>query len=171
MKPLAMLDAAAVGAARLLHRLGALILLPLLAAVVAGDVFARYFAKAPIEGAQDISTLSLLMLFMAGLPACTAARQHVRVETLHERMSPRWQSICTAFADAAGLLVVMTLAWWQLKEVAGMARRGEQADMLPIPLWPVAAFVGLCAVAAALVLLAGIARAFRPMPSSSEGPT
>ena len=40
------------------HRLAALILLPVIAGVVATDVFARYFLHAPIIWAQDVATLT-----------------------------------------------------------------------------------------------------------------
>lgn len=144
---------------RWLHHASAMILLPVLALVVAADVFARYLANAPLQWAGDVSTLTLLMLFAAALPVCTLRNVHIRVETLYEMFGPRVRALADLLSHLSGAAFVGLLAYWQFREVPGMARRGEGAQMVDIPHWPIALFVAVCAAIVFLILLVDAAKA------------
>lgn len=146
---------------RWLHRFAALVLLPLLAGVIAVDVAARYLFSAPLQWGHDVSTLALLALFMAAIPITTAQDGHIRMETFYERFGPRTAALSDFFSHLFGAAFMGLVAYWQLRETPGMYVRGEGAQMIDIPHWPIALFIGLCAAYVVLIFLLRAAAALR----------
>lgn len=129
---------------RLLRDLAAFVFLPLIVGVIAVDVVGRYFFSHPFQWSQEIATLALLMLFVAAIPFTTAANGHVRTESLYENYPPRGRAITDAVGAACGAVFMGIVAWWQLRELPGMVARGEGAEFIDIPYWPISLFVALC---------------------------
>jgi TRAP-type C4-dicarboxylate transport system permease small subunit len=156
--------------ATLLHKIAALILLPAITAVVSTDVFARYFFKAPLPWAQDVCTLTLLMLFTASIPIATARDTHIRIETFYEKFSPRGRAFIDFLSCLSGTTFAFFLAYWEFREIPGMYRRGESAQMLNFPHWPVALFVGISIALVAVILVAQAIRALHDIayPRTAE---
>jgi TRAP-type C4-dicarboxylate transport system permease small subunit len=146
-----------------LHKVAALILLPVITIVVSADVFARYFFKAPLAWAQETSTLTLLMLFTASIPIATARDTHIRIETFYEKFPPRGRAFIDLLSCLAGIAFSYFLAWWEFREIPGMYRRGESSQILDMPHWPVALFVGICISLVGLILAAQAVRAVHAM--------
>jgi len=140
--------------ARWSHLIAALIILPIMVLVVAADVLARYFLHAPIFWAQDVSTLALLIFFIVAMPIATEKNTHIRVETLYEHFSPPIRSCIDVLSCLAGTAFTGLLAYWELREIPGMYRRGDGAHITGIPHWPVSLVLGMSAAFVTLILLA-----------------
>jgi TRAP-type C4-dicarboxylate transport system permease small subunit len=135
-------------------------LLPLMVIVVCADVVARYVFAAPLQWAQEVTTLALLVFFVFALPQTTAVDGHIRVETLYERFSSRARALADLLGSLAGIAFMLALAYRSFGDAPGMARRGEGAEMINLPHWPLAVLIG---IAAGFVCLLLLTRAFRAM--------
>jgi TRAP-type C4-dicarboxylate transport system permease small subunit len=146
---------------QILYRFGALVALPLVAATVAYGVIARYVFHAPLQGGDEISGLLLLVFYMAAIPMVTNSDGHIRMETLYENFSYRGRQIADILGALCGSVFLGLLAYAEWSELPGTYRRGDGAQMIDIPYWPITLFVALCATFVTLLLLVNAARAFK----------
>ncbi len=142
-----------------MHRACAFVLLPLMVIVVCADVAARYVFNNPLGWAQDLTTLALLAAFIAAIPICTMQDGHIRVETLYEHFGPRAKAAADLAGNMCGIVFMGLLAYRSLSDVPGMARRGEGPELLDVPYWPIAGFVGLASVFVVVIFLVRGAKA------------
>ena len=138
---------------QLLRDIAAFVLLPLIVVVIAVDVVGRYFFSHPYQWSQEVATLALLLLFVAAIPFTTAADGHVRTETLYEKYSPRMRAVTDAASALCGAVFMGVIAYWQFHELPGLRARGEGAEFIDIPYWPVSLFVALCMLFGVVQLL------------------
>lgn len=136
-----------------LRDIAAFVLLPLIVVVIAVDVVGRYFFSHPYQWSQEVATLALLLLFVAAIPFTTAADGHVRTETLYEKYSPRLRAVTDAVSALCGAVFMGVIAYWQFHELPGLRARGEGAEFIDIPYWPVSLFVALCMLFGVVQLL------------------
>ena len=133
-----------VGLPKILRDIAAFVFLPLIVGVIAVDVVGRYFFSHPFQWSQEIATLGLLLLFVAAIPFTTASNGHVRTESLYEKYSPRTRALTDAVGALCGAVFMGVVAFWQFRELPGMYARGEGAEFIDIPYWPISLFVALC---------------------------
>lgn len=133
-----------VGLPKLLRDIAAFLFLPVIVLVIAVDVVGRYFFSHPFQWSQEIATLALLLLFVAAIPFTTASNGHVRTETLYENYRPRTRALTDAVGALCGAVFMGIVAFWQFRELPGMMDRGEGAEFINIPYWPISLFVALC---------------------------
>jgi TRAP-type C4-dicarboxylate transport system permease small subunit len=133
-----------VGLPKILRDIAAFVFLPLIVGVIAVDVVGRYFFSHPFQWSQEIATLALLLLFVAAIPFTTASNGHVRTESLYEKYTPRTRALTDAVGALCGAVFMGIVAYWQFRELPGMVARGEGAEFIDIPYWPISLFVGLC---------------------------
>ena len=133
-----------VGLPKILRDIAAFVFLPLIVGVIAVDVVGRYFFSHPFQWSQEIATLGLLLLFVAAIPFTTASNGHVRTESLYEKYTPRTRALTDAVGALCGAVFMGIVAYWQFRELPGMVARGEGAEFIDIPYWPISLFVGLC---------------------------
>jgi TRAP-type C4-dicarboxylate transport system permease small subunit len=133
-----------VGLPKILRDTAAFVFLPLIVGVIAVDVVGRYFFSHPFQWSQEIATLGLLLLFVAAIPFTTASNGHVRTESLYEKYSPRTRALTDAVGALCGAVFMGVVAFWQFRELPGMYARGEGAEFIDIPYWPISLFVALC---------------------------
>jgi TRAP-type C4-dicarboxylate transport system permease small subunit len=133
-----------VGVPKILRDIAAFVFLPLIVGVIAVDVVGRYFFSHPFQWSQEIATLGLLLLFVAAIPFTTASNGHVRTESLYEKYSPRTRALTDAVGALCGAAFMGVVAFWQFRELPGMYARGEGAEFIDIPYWPISLFVALC---------------------------
>ncbi len=138
---------------QLLRDVAAFVFLPLIVLVIGADVVGRYFFSHPFQWSQEIATLALLMLFVAAIPFTTASDGHVRTESLYENYSPRARALTDAVGALCGVVFMGIVAFWQLRELPGMKARGEGAEFVDSPYWPISLFVALCMVFGLVQLL------------------
>ena len=133
-----------VGLPKILRDIAAFVFLPLIVGVIAVDVVGRYFFSHPFQWSQEIATLALLLLFVAAIPFTTASNGHVRTESLYEKYSPRTRALTDAVGALCGAVFMGVVGFWQFRELPGMYARGEGAEFIDIPYWPISLFVALC---------------------------
>ena len=133
-----------VGLPKILRDIAAFVFLPLIVGVIAVDVVGRYFFSHPFQWSQEIATLGLLLLFVAAIPFTTASNGHVRTESLYEKYTPRTRALTDAVGALCGAVFMGIVAYWQFRELPGMFARGEGAEFIDIPYWPISLFVALC---------------------------
>lgn len=137
----------------LLRDMAAFIFLPLIVIVIAVDVVGRYFFSHPFQWSQEVATLSLLLLFVAAIPFTTASNGHVRTESLYEKYPPRGVAVTDAVGALCGAVFMGVVAYWQFRELPGMIERGEGAQFINVPYWPISLFVALCMLFGGVQLL------------------
>jgi len=133
-----------VGLPKILRDIAAFVFLPLIVGVIAIDVVGRYFFSHPFQWSQEIATLGLLLLFVAAIPFTTASNGHVRTESLYEKYTPRTRALTDAVGALCGAVFMGIVAFWQFRELPGMFARGEGAEFIDIPYWPISLFMALC---------------------------
>ena len=133
-----------VGLPKILRDVAAFVFLPLIVGVIAVDVVGRYFFSHPFQWSQEIATLGLLLLFVAAIPFTTASNGHVRTESLYEKYTPRTRALTDAVGALCGAVFMGIVAFWQFRELPGMFARGEGAEFIDIPYWPISLFMALC---------------------------
>lgn len=153
---------------QLLRDIAAFVLLPLIVVVIAVDVVGRYFFSHPYQWSQEVATLALLLLFVAAIPFTTAADGHVRTETLYEKYSPRMRAVTDAASALCGAVFMGVIAYWQFHELPGLRARGEGAEFIDIPYWPVSLFVALCMLFGVVQLLLRMVQRARHALSATD---
>ena len=137
----------------LLRDVAAFFFLPIIVVVISVDVVGRYFFSHPFQWSQEVATLALFLMFIAAIPFTTAADGHVRTETMYENYSERQRHIADAIASLCGAIFMGVIAIWQIRELPGLYKRGEGAEFINIPYWPISLFVALCMLFGMLQLL------------------
>lgn len=118
--------------------------LPGIVLVVAIDVVARYFFNRPHTWSQEVASLLLLLVFVAAIPYTNADDGHIRTESFYERYGVRARAVVDLASALCGGAFMGVVSWWQLRELPGMMDRGEGAEFVPLPYWPLSLFVALC---------------------------
>jgi len=136
-------------------------LIPVLILELVYDTVSRYLFNAPTEWSYDISYMLYGTLFMFGAAHTLAVDKHVRIEIISDRVSPRTRAIIDAvcyvifFFPAVGALLyfgtLFAVKSWHLLETSGESMWGP-------PIYP---FKTVIPVAAALLLLQGVAQFVR----------
>lgn len=140
-----------------------------IAGVVALDVFTRYFLKAPLNWAQDVASLALLLVFTAAVPIATVDNQHVMAETMYEKL-PMWlQRFFERFGILSGVAFMGVLSYWQFHETVEMYVRGDGADTIDILYWPISGAFTAFAIVTTMVLLVRVFRGQPPAIGESQG--
>lgn len=104
-----------------------------LVGLTALDVVRRYFFNAPIYGARDVA--QLMLLAMVALSTAYSARTggQVAIEVFGSFMGPRVTRWTEALVRAAGLAMLLVLAWRLGVNGADAGRFGEASLALGIP--------------------------------------
>lgn len=135
------------------------LLLPALAALVAGDVALRYAFNLPLQWGSDVKKLMLLLVVTAGLPATSLAGQHIRVALFDDHLPPRVRRLSARLRHLVTGIVAAVIAYATADLALDMHRYGDRAEMINIPFAPMAALVALSATLSAIAEFARAASA------------
>lgn len=125
-------------------RLGALIVLPLVFAMVF-EVVSRYAFSAPTIWAFEVSYMMMGTIFLLGLSYALSVGQHVNVDFIHQRLPRR----AIAFIDAVGYAILTCMLFWMLsvlaQNVVDTYRTGEGSGLSAWnpKIWPYRAIYAL----------------------------
>lgn len=158
------------GLPTILRDIAAFVFLPLIVGVIAVDVVGRYFFSHPFQWSQEIATLALLLLFVAAIPFTTASNGHVRTETLYEKYPPRVRALTDTVGALCGAVFMGIVAYWQFHELPGIRARGEGAEFINIPYWPISLFVAVCMLFGLVQLLLRAVQRARDVFSPKDQP-
>jgi TRAP-type C4-dicarboxylate transport system permease small subunit len=151
-------------AARLLHRVGTGLCLPVMAGLVTLDVVLRYFFNSPLSWAQEGNGLLLLCVFMLSISTCWYENKHIRMELLYERFGKSLRSLSDTIASMIGMLFFSLLSYRAFKDIPYMIKTNEVMEELPaIPLWPFMALIGVVSLFFCLNMLLGLALSLKSL--------
>jgi TRAP-type C4-dicarboxylate transport system permease small subunit len=131
----------------------------------------RAFDQA-IPGAFELSSAGLVLMVFLGLGQVTRGNEHIRVDILLGRMSPRLRQACRVLA----LTCTAVFLWLMTVQMLSLAKKSwsvtEVANgLLPFPIYPIklAAFagLGLAFIAAVRLLARAVIDLLSPMESQS----
>lgn len=100
--------------------------------VILIDVTGRYFG-APLRGAQDISTMTLVLIVFGGMALCDRVGGHISVDIL-ERSFPGWMNRAGDVLSALlGAAVFLGIAWtmWDSAALSRMLNLSTNIIRLP----------------------------------------
>jgi TRAP-type C4-dicarboxylate transport system permease small subunit len=129
--------------------LGAAALLAMMLLTVV-DVVGRYAFDAPLGGAGEATEILLALVVFAGLPLASLAGEHIRIDILDVLLgarAQRRQRVLGSVCAAAGCGLLAWRLWLRGNELMDY---GDVASHLKIPLAPLAWFMALCCIVAAL---------------------
>lgn len=113
-------------ATRGLAALGALIILPLIVAMVF-EVVSRRLLGAPTAWAYEVSYMMMGTIFMCGIAYAMQRREHVSVDLVYQRMSERQQAVVDLVGYAVLLIIVVWLTTGLYDFVLRAIERGERS--------------------------------------------
>ncbi|NLE74672.1 MAG: TRAP transporter small permease [Actinobacteria bacterium] len=145
-------------------RAGELSVLAVLAifALVVIDVIGRYTLNHPVKGSTDIGELLLVPVAFCAMPYTQLMKEHVQVQLLLRKFSPRVQAVAEGFGYLGGAAMYGLIAWnlgeraWQL--TMGTSELTSVSPILRIPHIP---FVYIAALFSALFCLVFLADSVR----------
>jgi TRAP-type C4-dicarboxylate transport system permease small subunit len=132
--------------------------------VILVDVIGRYFG-APLRGAQDISTMTMVLVVFGGMALCDRLGGHISVDLLESRM-PRWMIRAGDFLSAVlGAVIFLGIAWtiWESAALSRMLNLSTNIIQLPKAWFQYAVVVMSLITAFGMVLRAiGISLRYTP---------
>lgn len=96
--------------------LGALVVVAL-ALLTVTDITGRFLFNLPVQGTFELTANSLAVIAACGIAAATAADEHILVDSLYDKLSPRGKRILLFIAAFAGFVVFSILCWQGIMEV------------------------------------------------------
>lgn len=146
--------------ARLFAAVAGLLVLGMMA-VTAVDVVLRFFFNAPLTGAFEVTEISMALVIFAGMSLAAARREHITVNLLESRLSPRARRWQRGLGDLVCALVAGVMAWRIALRAQALLAAGETTLVLQVKRGYVAGAVSLLCLVAAGVLLCAAWRELR----------
>lgn len=139
---------AAIGALGLLFVVGLILV----------DVIGRA-AGSPIYGAQDISTMTMVIVVFGAMALCDRLGGHVSVDLLERRFSIGFNRVLDTAAALLGAVIFAMLAWavWESAKLSQMLNLSTNLINLP-KAWFQWALSGFAVLTAAAMLLRAVER-------------
>lgn len=128
----------------LLHLIGVYVGIPALVLIIGTDVFLRYVVNRPLRWGNEVSALIQLAVLVGSLNLCTEQRGHVRMDALYVRFGPRLQRATDVLANSCGLVFAAFFTYQSFASTLEMYRFNQGAEMINLPYWPFALFMGFC---------------------------
>lgn len=129
-----------------LHLIGVYVGIPALILIISTDVFLRYVVNRPLRWGNEVSALIQLAVLVGSLNLCTEQRGHVRMDALYVRFGPRLKRVTDLVANLCGVVFAAFFTYQSFASVVEMYRFDQGAEMINLPYWPFALFMGLCGI-------------------------
>jgi TRAP-type C4-dicarboxylate transport system permease small subunit len=131
---------------------------------VAVDVALRSLINQPIQATNPlVSNWWMLPLVFFGVAAAQRFGEHTDLPVVHARLSDRGQAIITLVALACTGLLVVLIGWFGLLNALEQMAVGEYDASTGVTIWPPRFAVPLSCLVFALVVVAQMLRAARPL--------
>ena len=100
--------------------------------VILADVVGRYF-DAPLQGAQDVSTMTMLIVVFGGMALCDRQGGHIAVD-LFEAAMPEWlRRAGDIFSAVLGALIFFGIAWTMMESAALSRMLNLATNIIQLP--------------------------------------
>ncbi len=129
-----------------LHLIGVYAGIPALILLICTDVFLRYVVNRPLRWGDEVSALIQLAVLVGSLNICTEQRGHVRMDALYVRFGPGFRRATDVVANCCGFLFAAFFTFQSFASTLEMYRFNQGAEMINLPYWPFALFMGFCGV-------------------------
>ena len=129
-----------------LHWIGIFAAIPILVGVVSADVVLRYGFNAPLLWGNEVSSLILMIVFLASVPLCTKHNAHVRMEFIYDRFGRLGRRVADTITGLCGLIFSAFLAYQSVLSAFEAHDFGDGAEFAAIPYWPLLGFMAACAL-------------------------
>ena len=130
-------------------------ILPIMTVLVVVDVIGRTVFAHPIEGAMELQGILQLSMAMLAGGYCLKYRQHVKVDIIWSRFSPRSQAIIDMVTSILFFFFAVLLTRGALIFASGALRTGTATETLRMPMLPIYIIVVLGGI---LIILQGIVK-------------
>lgn len=127
------------------------------------DVVGRYVFNRPLQGAYEITELSLAVLVFGGLPLVTARREHVATPLFDSLLHGLARRLKELAVDLSGIVACAVLAWRLWLQAGMTASLHTQSQVLHVPMAPFVYFMAITSAISALVLLLRIGKALQEL--------
>jgi TRAP-type C4-dicarboxylate transport system permease small subunit len=154
------------GPSRLLERIGGLVFIPALAALITLDVVLRYGFNAPLSWGLEANEHMLIIVFMFGLPQCTRTDGHIHMDLLSQYLSTGARRAMTILYSLVGAAVFAFLVKRAVGEIPFMYNLPKETEFLSLPLW---IFNLMIAVIAAFLVVDFLLRAAALLLGAEDG--
>lgn len=115
------------------------------------EVALRYFFNAPTTWSQDVIGIATLVVIFLGLPYVTMKRSHITIDFLVESLKPQVSIFLGTVARIITVFVLLYSAYIVGGEAMKQFSRGTMtASSLPIPKWPLLAFMVVGLISSAI---------------------
>jgi TRAP-type C4-dicarboxylate transport system permease small subunit len=128
----------------MLHLVGVYAGIPALILIISTDVVLRYLVNRPLRWGNEVSALIQLAVLVGSLNLCTEQRGHVRMDALYARFGPRLKRATDIVANLCGFVFATFFTYQSFASTLEMYRFNQGAEMINLPYWPFALFMGLC---------------------------
>lgn len=100
------------------------------------DVFGRYLFNSPLPATFEMSQLIMPIAIFPAFAYALSTRQHVRVSLITDRLPPRAQSACDAFAYLLGLVFAVLITYWGWQQFwESFATKEIMPAAISVPWW------------------------------------
>jgi TRAP-type C4-dicarboxylate transport system permease small subunit len=145
------------------HKVGTILFLNCIVALVTVDVFLRYVFNSPIWGSKEINGLFLILVFFLSLCYCWDAGRHIRVEVFYGLFKGRLQASADIMTGFTGLIFSGLLAFHYIIDLPYVIRTSESGEELGLPFWPIKIFIAVCCSLFFLKMLAHLLFSFKKL--------
>lgn len=136
------------------------VLLIALSTIIALDTILRAFNLA-ILGTQDISSLMLLMMFVAGLADAWVSRSNVRMDLIYHLCPRRFRLCVDLVATVLATVFCATLAFVAYENIWHFLQVGARTPIVRLPHWIFALTILLGAITLAIAIFVDTYRLIR----------
>ena len=117
-------------------QVGSIIVLSAMMFLSTLDVILRDLFNTPINGANDLNCLMMMLLVFFSISYCWMERGHIRMELLVRLLSPRGKNITWAIAAGVGTIVFAFMSYHSFIAISRSIKFHELTFESQIVLWP-----------------------------------
>ena len=150
------IDAILASISRWLNKLGAYVVLPVMAIMMTADVVLRYAFNSPLSWGLEASEYLLLLVFLFGMPEAFRSGAHIRMDLFYRMHAPVVRRLVNLIYSALVVFVFTLLIRHGWDEAVFLAEINQVTQYIHMP---VSAFIGAIVLMAALIVALFVVRA------------
>ena len=100
------------------------------------DVTLRYVFNRPITGAYELTALMLAVLVAFGLAYTQVHKEHIRIDFIVSRFSPRARAFVDSITTLVGIGILSLITWQSILYAESLRAGGDTTSVFLIPLYP-----------------------------------
>ena len=144
------------------------VVLAALSVLIFIDVIGRYIFSSPLPGSIELVEGFMAVVMLGSLTQATYSREHIRLEFIIVKASHGWRTVLEKLSQFAVVLVTAGIGWGLFERTLSLRDSGDLTPVLHLPIYLMAGFAFLIAVAAIMVA-ARLLFSRAPSDQSPEG--